>query len=129
MRLDHHVERLAEDHANAALDCRGGGAGRGLRLESGAVETNLVWVEVDPALGTAAEVGARLREKGVLVAVLGAQVLRACTHLDVTREQATRAAGRWWTWGVEGRRVRASRMHESGRVSCLLRQLQLKVCR
>lgn len=90
--LDHHVERLAEDHANAGLIAGAVERTRGLRLESGPVETNLVWVEVDPALGTAAEVAARLRERGVLVSALGAQVLRACTHLEVTREQAERAA-------------------------------------
>ena len=58
---------------------------RGPALESGPVETNLVWIAVDPALGTAAEVAARLRAAGVLVRALGPQVLRACTHLDVTR--------------------------------------------
>ena len=58
----------------------------GLRLESGPVETNLVWIAVAPALGTAADVVARLRSAGVLVSALGPQVIRACTHLDVSRE-------------------------------------------
>ena len=35
---------------------------------------------------------AYLRSHGILVSVLGAQVLRACTHLDVSREQAEFAA-------------------------------------
>ena len=64
----------------------------GFAMESGPVETNLVWVAVDPILGTAAEVAAYLRSRGILVSVLGPQVLRACTHLDVSREQAEYAA-------------------------------------
>ena len=66
---------------------------RASRWNRGPVETNLVWVQVDRSLGTAAEVAAYLRSHGVLVSVLGPQVLRACTHLDVSREQVESAAG------------------------------------
>jgi threonine aldolase len=90
--LEHHVERLAEDHANARIIADAVEATDGLALESGPVETNLVWLTVDPGLGTAQALAARLREEGVLVSALGPQVLRACTHLDVTREQVERAA-------------------------------------
>ncbi len=90
--LDHHVERLAEDHANARLLASAVEETEGLSLESGPVETNLVWIAVDPALGTAAEVVSRLRSQGVLISALGPQVVRACTHLDVSREECVRAA-------------------------------------
>ncbi len=90
--LEHHVDRLADDHAHAQLLARAVEETAGLRLESGPVETNLVWIEVDPALGTAAEVAVRLREQGVLVAALGPTVIRACTHLDVDRAAVARAA-------------------------------------
>lgn len=90
--LDHNLGRLADDHENARLIARAVDETPGLRLEGGPVETNLVWIEVDPALGTAQEVAARLRESGVLVAALGRQVVRACTHLDVDREQTELAA-------------------------------------
>ncbi|MBX6316590.1 MAG: low-specificity L-threonine aldolase [Isosphaeraceae bacterium] len=90
--LEHHVERLAEDHVHAQILARAVAETDGLDLESGTVETNLVWIAVDPALGTAQEVAARLREQGVFVSVLGAQVLRACTHLDVSREDVEYAA-------------------------------------
>jgi threonine aldolase len=90
--LKHHVERLADDHANAKRLADAVSDTPGLQLESGPVETNLVWIEVDPALGTAAEVAGRLKARGVLVSALGPRVLRACTHLDVSREQVTRAA-------------------------------------
>ena len=92
--LDNHVERLAEDHENAQVLAEAVSQTTGLRLESGPVETNLVWIEVDPTLGTAAEVAARLKEVGVLVSPLGSQVLRACTHLNVDRHQVESAAER-----------------------------------
>ncbi len=90
--LDHHVGRLAEDHAHARLLGRAVEQSGGFSLESGPVETNLVWFLVDPAYGTAAEMAAQLRDRGILVSALGPQVLRACTHLDVSREDAEYAA-------------------------------------
>ena len=71
--LDHHVDRLADDHAHAQILARAVEETDGLRLESGPVETNLVWIAVEAALGTAAEVAARLRERGVLISALGPQ--------------------------------------------------------
>ena len=90
--LDHHVDRLADDHAHAQVLAGAVEATEGLQLESGPVETNLVWIGVDPGLGTAAAVAARLRDRGVLVSALGAQVVRACTHLDVSGEDVEAAA-------------------------------------
>jgi threonine aldolase len=90
--LEHHVARLADDHAHAGILARAVTETEGLSLESGPVETNLVWIAVDPALGTAAELAGRLRAAGVFVAPLGPQVLRACTHLDVTRADVEYAA-------------------------------------
>jgi len=90
--LEHHVDRLAEDHAHARILADAFESTEGFRLESGPVETNLVWVVVDPSLGTAAELAAYLRSRGILVAALGAQEIRACTHLDVSREDVEYAA-------------------------------------
>ncbi len=90
--LENHVERLAEDHRNAQILARAVEESPGLSLESGPVETNLVWIAVEPGLGTAREVAGRLKAEGVLVSVLGAQVIRACTHLDVSEADASRAA-------------------------------------
>jgi threonine aldolase len=90
--MDHHVERLAEDHANAGLIAEAVAAVPAFRLAPPRVETNLVWFEVDPAWGTGQQVAGRLRERGVLVSALNAQTVRACTHLDVSREQCERAA-------------------------------------
>ena len=90
--LDHHVERLAEDHANAQLLAAAVADTPGLTLVPERVETNLVWFDADPALGSAKDVAARLKARGVLVAALGEQTLRACTHLDVSRAQCETAA-------------------------------------
>ncbi len=90
--LDHHIERLSDDHEHARILADAFTGAFGFTLESGPVESNLVWVVVDPALGSAAEVATYLRSHGVLVSVLGPQVIRACTHLDVDRDQIERAA-------------------------------------
>jgi threonine aldolase len=90
--LEHNIERLANDHANARILARAVEETEGLSLESGPVETNLVWIAVDPALGTAAQVAGRLQAEGVLVSALESQMLRACTHLDVSREDVESAA-------------------------------------
>ena len=62
--MDHHVERLAEDHANAKLLAAAVADTPGLTLVPPEVETNLVWFEVAPELGTARQVAGRLREHG-----------------------------------------------------------------
>ncbi|MCE9565240.1 MAG: low-specificity L-threonine aldolase [Planctomycetes bacterium] len=90
--LDHNIDRLAEDHANAKLVAEAVGEVPGLTLTPAKVETNLVWFEVGGKLGTAKDVANRLKADGVLVAALGEKVIRAVTHLDVTREQCVKAA-------------------------------------
>ena len=79
--LDHHVDRLAEDHANAKALARGLAQMAGMVVEE--PDTNLVFF--DPA-GTglaAADLVKRLRLQGVQLSILGGRI-RACTHLDVT---------------------------------------------
>jgi threonine aldolase len=90
--LENHVERLAEDHRNARVVAQAIADTPGLRLSPPEVETNLIWFEVDPELGPAKAVAAALKERGVLVHIMGPQTLRACTHLDVSAAQAERAA-------------------------------------
>ena len=82
--LEHNVERLAEDHANARR-LGEGLAEAGLPVELDQVETNFVLVDVG-RLGLAAdEAVARLRAEGVLLSFAARKdVLRAVTHLDVT---------------------------------------------
>jgi threonine aldolase len=90
--LDHHLPRLPTDHRNARVIAEAVRDTPGLRLDPPAVETNLVWFEVDPELAPAPTIAARLREKGVLVHPAGPTTLRACTHLDVSPAQAEQAA-------------------------------------
>ncbi len=79
--LDHCVDRLAEDHANARALARGLSQMPGLGVE--APETNLVYFDTQATGMDAAAVQAALREHGVLVSVMGHHRVRACLHLDV----------------------------------------------
>jgi threonine aldolase len=90
--LDHHVERLAEDHRNAHVVAQAIADTPGLRLDPPEVETNLIWFEVEPEFGDARSVAEALKARGVLVHLGGPHTLRACTHLDVSNSQAARAA-------------------------------------
>jgi threonine aldolase len=92
--LENHVERLADDHHHAQLLARAVEETEGLSLESGPPETNLVFIQVAPSLGAARHVAARLRDDNILIATPGPQVLRACTHLDVSSEQVEFVADR-----------------------------------
>jgi threonine aldolase len=90
--LDHHIDRLREDHENAQLFASRIEQIPGIRVDASEVETNLVFFEVDPTCGQAGQLSTKLAEKGVLINSTGPQRLRACTHLDISREDALRAA-------------------------------------
>jgi len=90
--LENHIERLAEDHRNAQVIAQAISDTPGLRLDPPEVETNLIWFEADPDLGSARDVSQVLKEHGVLINNSGKRHLRACTHLDVSASQAERAA-------------------------------------
>ena len=87
-----NIAILAADGTVIANRGDTGGPYDGLRLDPPDVETNLIFFDVDPELGTAKEVAAALKERGVLVQLPGPQTIRACTHLDVSASQAERAA-------------------------------------
>jgi threonine aldolase len=81
--LEHHVERLAEDHANARRLAEGIGLIAELRLDPEKVETNIVFFHVDPAWCTAAEFCAELKKQGVWMLPESRTKIRALAHLDV----------------------------------------------
>ncbi len=89
--LDHHVERLAEDHANASRLAEAVRGIRGLEVVGDTVDTNIVIFRVEASLGTAAEFCQRLKDQGLLMLAIGAQQVRAVTHLDVDESDAVRA--------------------------------------
>jgi threonine aldolase len=89
--LDHHVERLADDHARARRLAEGLGAG-GVPVEVERVETNFVQIDVAELGLERADALTRLREAGVgLSATIHPTVIRAVTHLDVTDDDISRA--------------------------------------
>ncbi|HEX6208509.1 MAG TPA: GntG family PLP-dependent aldolase [Actinomycetota bacterium] len=83
--LDHHVDRLADDHENARALAEGLADLPGVGLDPETVETNIVVFELE---GMPAErfAGRLLDEHGVRVSTLGPSIVRAVTHLDVDRE-------------------------------------------
>ncbi|OAB88683.1 hypothetical protein AWH69_02495 [Janibacter melonis] len=85
--LDHHVDRLADDHTNAARLARGLASIQGVEIEPAHVETNIVYFEVPDA--HAFEAG--LAEHGVVMNAKGPRRVRAVTHLDVSTEQIDQA--------------------------------------
>jgi threonine aldolase len=92
--LDNHVDRLAEDHANARR-LGEGLAEAGLPVDLEQVETNFVLLDVTRLGLTGDEAIARLRGDGVLLSFAArTDVLRAVTHLDVTGEQIEEAIAR-----------------------------------
>jgi threonine aldolase len=80
--LDHHLDRMAEDHDNARLIAEACG------IDPATVPTNIVVVDVP----SAADVVAAAAEQGVRVGAVGPQRVRLLTHLDVSREDAEQAA-------------------------------------
>ena len=81
--LDHNIDRLAEDHANAAVLARGLAQLQGVVVE--APETNLVFFDI-AGTGLTADAFARAcRARGLMLSTMGRTRVRACTHLDVDR--------------------------------------------
>lgn len=80
--LDHHVERLADDHAHARLLADACG------VDPDTVDTNIVVVE----RADAARFVADAAEQGVRVAPVGPRAVRLVTHLDISADDARRAA-------------------------------------
>ena len=83
--LEHNIDRLAEDHANAKSLARGMAQIPGITVEM--PETNLVFFDTEGTGMTAEEFAGKLRKEGVLVSTSGKYRGRACLHLDVTAAQ------------------------------------------
>ncbi|MCU1669710.1 MAG: ltaA [Blastococcus sp.] len=80
--LDHHLDRLAEDHEHAQL------LAKRLGVDPSSVETNMVVLD-DVAAPVIAEAA---KAQGVLVSQVSARKIRLVTHLDVDRAAVDRAA-------------------------------------
>jgi len=88
--LDHHVDRLVDDHANARALARGLMQISGMEVQQ--PETNLVFFQPDGAGVSGDKMIERLRERGVLLAMMDGRI-RACTHLDVSGEMIEETVG------------------------------------
>jgi threonine aldolase len=90
--LDHHVERLVDDHARARRLARALADG-GVAVDVERVETNFVQVDLEPLRLDRAAALFSLRDAGVgLSATIHPHVIRAVTHLGITDEHIERAA-------------------------------------
>src|SRR5262249_58338114 len=88
--LDHHVGRLAEDHANARALARGLAQIAGVEVQQ--PETNLVFFKPDGAGVSGDKMVTALRKRGVLLATMDGRI-RACMHLDVTADMVEEMVG------------------------------------
>lgn len=91
--FEHNVERLAEDHANARYLAEGLVAIPGVKLVYDSVPTNILFFDVSGTGMTPQQVEHGINALGVRMGggYDGAKVIRAVTHLDVTRDDCTRA--------------------------------------
>ena len=88
--LQNNVERMSDDHENAKklstmiqnTDC--------VSLP-GPVDTNIIMMDVDEKIGSAAALAGELDSQGVRCLAIGAQRIRFVTHLDVTTDQVDTA--------------------------------------
>jgi len=87
--VEHHRERLVEDHRAAKDIAEIVGGARGASVEASSVETNIVNVDLT---APPERVVAEARRLGVWVSAIAPHRIRIVTHLDVSREQA-RSAG------------------------------------
>ena len=87
--LEHNLERLAEDHANARVIAEGIDDIPGTTVRRPEVPTNIVMFDTD---APAAELVARMRDENVLVSTMGPHTIRCVTHLNVDAAGARHAA-------------------------------------
>jgi threonine aldolase len=90
--LERHMDRLAEDHANARIIAERLATSPRIAIDLATAQTNILVFSVKEGAPDAAAVVARAKERGLLIFAFGPRTLRAVTHLDVTREQCARAA-------------------------------------
>ena len=89
--LDHHIERLKEDHQNARRLAVGLKEFKGVSIDPRHVETNIVIFDVASTRITAFQVAEAVKKEGVLIHALGKTQIRLVTHLNVTAEDIEKA--------------------------------------
>ena len=89
--LDHHLERLKEDHQNAKRLAVGLKEFEGVSIDPRHVETNILIFGITNARITGAQVAEAVKKEGVLIHAFGKTQIRLVTHLDVTAEDIEKA--------------------------------------
>jgi len=89
--LERMPARLHEDHANARLLAEALSHMEGVAIDLDGIETNIVIFRVTGAL-SAADLVARLRERGIWMGTVGLDAIRLVTHFDVSRDDCVAAA-------------------------------------
>ena len=89
--LDHHIERLKEDHQNAKRLAVGLKEFKGVSIDPKHAETNIVIFDVADAGITAAQVAEAMKKEGILIHAFGRMQIRLVTHLDVTADDIEKA--------------------------------------
>ena len=90
--LQYHYDRLAEDHEHARTIAESIRGCPQLTLCPETVDTNIIVFRVDSSVATGAQFVAALKEAGIAMLAFGTDLVRAVTHLDVSRSDALRAA-------------------------------------
>jgi len=90
--LEHHIARLADDHANAHYLATLLEGIPGVVVDVKAVETNMVMFQVPRSSKSTERLLVECREAGVLLNAVGARAFRLVTHLDVNREDMVAAS-------------------------------------
>ncbi|MDZ7289832.1 MAG: aminotransferase class I/II-fold pyridoxal phosphate-dependent enzyme [candidate division KSB1 bacterium] len=89
--LEHHRERLVEDHANARRLAEALHGHGGMHIDLATVQTNIVIIDIANTKYTVAAALEALKKEGVLVVPFSTVTLRAVTHLDVNAADIERA--------------------------------------
>jgi threonine aldolase len=101
--LDHNIERLAEDHANARTLAEALGGIDGVKIDPALVQTNMVFMSIAPdRVGPLRE---HLARRGMLISA--SPTVRLVTHLDVGRDDVTAFAQAVREFFSESRATRA----------------------
>ena len=89
--LDHNMERLAEDHANARRIAERIARCAPVELDTTSVQTNILVFRLGSGAPDAPSVVDAARQRGVLIFAFGPRTVRVVTHLDVSAAQCARA--------------------------------------
>jgi len=89
--LDHHVNRLADDHRRAKRLAIALQKIPGIKIDPERVQTNIIYFEIRKKGWDAKKAVEELKKREVLVLHIEGPLLRAVTHLDVNDDDIERA--------------------------------------